>query len=183
MRRPRRLSSRPTADLFELLENAVMRDQENLVETELLNPLQPAAGLVRRADQCYVGGRGEVRGSGPVGEIDGDVGEDGVGAARFAIDAHAGFEILPAAVAAGRGPALALFRGIGDPARAAPGAHQDRRTALAAGPDRQGAAVDRLAAPYPMHGFQRIPQCSETMVVIAAEQLEIRPRRAAADAQ
>src|SRR5437868_3349943 len=177
MRRPRRLSSRPTADLFELLENAVMRDQENLVETELLNPLQPAAGLVRRADQCYVGGRGEVRGSGPVREIDTDVGEDGIGAARFAIDAHAGFEILPAAVAAGRGPALTLFCGVGDPARASPGTHQDRRPALAAGPDRQGAAVDRLAAPHLVHGLERIPQGAETVIVIAAEQLEIRPRR------
>src|SRR5260370_22373228 len=155
---------------------------ENPVETQLLHPLQPAARFVRRADQCYVGSCGEVSGSGPVGEIDGDIGEDGVGAARFAVDAHAGLEILPAAVAAGGGPALAFLRGMGDPATAAPSAPQDRRAALAAGPDRQGAAVDRLAAPHPVHRLGRIPQGTETVVGIAADQLAIPPAQTVADA-
>ena len=63
-------------------------------------------------------------------EVDRAIGEDGVGAAGLAIDLHAVFEIFQAAVAAGRGPALGLLGGIGDPARAAPGADQDRRPAL-----------------------------------------------------
>src|SRR4029077_10789142 len=115
--------------------------------------------------------------------IDADIGQHGVGAAGFAINPHAGFEIVPAAVAAGWGPALAFPRGVGYPARAAPGAHQDRRPAFAAGPDRQGAAVDRLAAPDPVHDLERVSQGTEAVVVIAAEQFEIRPRRAAADAE
>jgi hypothetical protein len=39
MRRPLRLSSHPAADLLELFESAVMRDQENLVEAQLLHAL------------------------------------------------------------------------------------------------------------------------------------------------
>ena len=112
---------------------------------------------------------------GPVGEIDGDVGQDRVVAAGLAIDLHAGFEIVPAAVSAGRGPALAFLGRIGDPARAAPGAHQDRRAAFAAGPQRQGSAIDRLAAPDLVHGLERNSHRPEAMVVIEAEQFEIRP--------
>src|SRR6516165_213748 len=125
----------------------------------------------------------ETGGFGPVGEINGDIGEDGVVAARFAINPHSKFEVVPAAVSAGRGPALALFCSVGDPARTAPGADKDRWTAFAPRPGRQCPAIDRLAAPCTAHNVERAHQGAEPPVVIGAEELEIRPRRAAADTQ
>lgn len=97
---------------YDILEHGGMGDEKNLVEAQLLDPLQALARFVRRADQRDVGHLREAGGFGPVGEIDGDVGEDGVIAARVAIDAHSGFEIGPAAVSARGSPALALFRRI-----------------------------------------------------------------------
>src|SRR5262249_28684528 len=118
MRPPLPLSSHPATRLLEFIEGAVMGDQQNFVESERWHPTQPPARFVARTNERYICGSGEFRGFGPGGEIDADIGEDRVGAAGFAIDAHTGLEILPAAVPARRGPARAFFRGIGDPARA-----------------------------------------------------------------
>src|SRR6516225_4342326 len=116
-----------------------------------------------------------------LGEIDRDVGEDRVVAAGLAIDAHARREILPAAEPAGRGPPLALVSSIGDPARAAPRAEQDRRSALAPRPWRQRPAIDGPPGPGGAHRVERAHQGAEAPIVIAAQQLEIRTRRATAD--
>src|SRR5205807_9172392 len=72
---------------------------------------------------------------------------------------------------------------VGDPARAAPGYEQYRRTALASGPRRQRAAIDRLAAPSPPHYVQRAHQRAKALTVISAEKVEIGLRRSAADAE
>src|SRR6202030_4777410 len=98
---------------------------------------------------------------------------DRVGAAGLAVDLHANFEIVPAAEPAGRGPALGFLGGIGDPTRAAPGADQDRRAALASRPGRQCAAVDRLAVPHAIHDVEIVFEGAEAVVVIIAEQREI----------
>src|SRR5439155_3111678 len=95
----------------------------------------------------------------------------------------AGFEILPAAEAAGGGPTLGLLRGVSDPARAAPGADQNGRPARAARPGRQCSAVDLRAVPHPAHDLQIVFEGAEAMVVIVAEQREIVARRAAADTE
>ncbi len=107
-----------------------------------------------------------------------------VGAAGLAIDAHAGLEIVPAAVAARRRPALVFLGGQRDPAMAAPGADQDRWAAFAARPGRQRAAgVGRLATPRPAHDVERGPQRAEPRGVVVAQQVEVVLGRTAADAK
>src|SRR5260370_24865191 len=96
-----------------------------------------------------------------------------MGAAGLAIDLHAVFKVVPAAEPARWGPALGFLGGVGDPTRAAPGADQDRRPALAAWPGRQRAAVDRLAVPHAIHDFEVVSKGAEPVIVIVAEQLEI----------
>ena len=59
-----------------------------------------------------------------IDEIDHNVSENRVGAARLTIEAHAVFEILPTAVEARGDPPMALFSGISDPAGVAPSAEQ-----------------------------------------------------------
>ena len=58
-----------------------MGDEQNLVETQLLDPLQSLAGFVRGADQRDVGHLRQAGGFGSVGEVDGDIGKHGVVAA------------------------------------------------------------------------------------------------------
>src|SRR5437763_2761574 len=122
------------ADAFELVEPAGRGDQQNLVEADALEALQPLARVVGQTDERDLGPLGQAAGFDLGAEVDDDIGEDGVGAPRLTIEAHAVFKILPAAVEARGNPALALLCGIGDPARIAPGAEQHRRPALAAGP-------------------------------------------------
>src|SRR6202040_1290805 len=171
------------ADAFELVERACWGDQQHLVEADSLEALQPLARVVGQTDERDLGALGQTAGFGLGAEVDHDIGEDGIGAAGFAIEAHAVFEILPAAIEARGNPALALLCGIIDPARVAPGAEQHRRPALASGPRRQRAAVDRLAAPGPAHGLHRAHQCTKPLIVISAEEIEIGLRRSAADAE
>src|ERR1700720_612561 len=171
------------ADAFELVERACWRDQQHLVEADSLEALQPLARIVRQTDERDLGALGQAAGFGLGAEVDHDIGEDGIGAPGFAIEAHAVFEILPAAVEARGDPALALLCGIIDPPRVAPSAEQYRRPALASGPRRQRAAVDRLAAPGPPHDFQRAHQGTKALIIISAEEIEIGLRRSAADAE
>src|SRR3984893_6644635 len=114
---------------FELFECVGGEDERALVEADLLDALQPLTRVVGRTDERHLGALGEASWFGPVAKIDNHIGEDGVAAAGLAIEAHAVFEILPATVEAGSNPALALFRGIGDPSRVAPGAEQHRGAA------------------------------------------------------
>jgi hypothetical protein len=145
--------------------------------------VQPLTRVVGQTDERHLGALGEAPWFGPIAKIDNHIGEDGVVAAGFAIKAHAVFEVLPAAVEAGSDPALALFRGIGDPSRVAPRAEQHRGAALATGPRRQCSAIDRRAAPGVPHDVERAHQCAEALIVIGAEKLEIGARRAAADTE
>src|SRR3984893_13836389 len=171
------------ADTFELIQRAGGGDEQNLVEADALKALQPLARVVRQTDQRDLGALGQAAGFGRGAEVDDDIGEARVGAAGVAIAAHAVFEILPAAVEARGDPALALLCRIIDPPRVAPSAEQYRRPALASGPRRQRAAVDRLAAPGPPHDFQRAHQGTKALIVISAEEIEIGLRRSAADAE
>ena len=121
---------------------------------------------------------------GAAGKIDGDVRQHRVVAAGLAIDAHACLKVIPAAVPARGSPALALLRGVGDPARTAPGTKQDRRPSFATRPGRQcPAAVGGLAAPGVPHDVERGPHGPEPLVVVKAKQIEICARRTAADAE
>src|SRR6516162_2590239 len=125
----------------------------------------------------------EAGGFGAIGEIDCDIGEDGIAAASFAIDPHSNLEILPAAVPAGRRPALTFFCGVSDPTGTAPSPDKDRWSPFAPRPGRQRPAVDRLTAPSSPHDVERTHQGSKPFIVIGAEKFEIRPRRAATDAE
>src|SRR6516162_464906 len=171
------------AHAIDFLDRTELRADQDLFEAQLLDAFDASARLLRRADEidrCHLR---QLRGLGTLGEVDRAIGEDGIGAAGLAIDLHAILEIVPAAEPAGRGPALSLLGGIGNPTGAPPGANQDRRTALASRPRREGAAVDRLAIPRAIHDFEVIFEGAETVIVIVAEQLEIIARRAAADAE
>src|SRR5260370_5680868 len=95
-----------------------------------------------------------------------------MGAAGLAIDLHAVFKVVPAAEPARWGPALGFLGGIGDPTRAAPGADQERRPALAASPGRQRAAGDRLPLPLPIPDFDVGCTCAAPLLLIVAEQRE-----------
>src|ERR1700730_10731173 len=107
---------------LDLVERAELRADEDLLEAQLLDLFDAPARLLRRADEIDRGQLRQLRAFRALLEIDGAIGEDGIGAARLAIDLHAMFEVVPAAVPAGRGPALGLPGGVGDPARTAPGA-------------------------------------------------------------
>ncbi len=87
--RPLRDALEEVAHALDLIEHAAGRDDENLVEAQLIDPFQPHARLVGRADQRHRCPLGEASGFGVVGEIDQDIGEDGIGAAGLAIEAHA----------------------------------------------------------------------------------------------
>src|SRR5271165_4633288 len=159
------------ADAFELVERGSRGDDQNLIEAEPLQAHQPLARLVGQTDERDLGAFGETAGFGPGAQVDDDIGQHGVDASGFAIEAHAVFEIIPAAVEARGDPALALFCRVSDPAWVAPGAQQYRRPALASGPGRQGPAVDRLAPPGPPHYFQRAHQGAEAPLVIGTEEI------------
>src|SRR6516165_10923333 len=125
------------ADALDLLDRAELRADQDLLEAQLLDAFDAAAGLFRRADEidrCHLR---QLRGFRTLGEVDRAIGEDRIGTAGLAIDLHAVFEIVPAAEPAGRGPALGFLGGVGDPTGAAPGADQDWRSALASRPGRQ----------------------------------------------
>src|SRR6516164_3967330 len=96
---------------LELVERAAGRNDEHLVEAQLIDPFQSNPRVVRRADQRNRRPLGEAAGLRRVAEIDKDVGEDGVPAAGLAIEAHPGLEIVPAAVEAGGDPASTFFCG------------------------------------------------------------------------
>src|SRR5271168_170682 len=128
------------ANPLDLLDRAELRADQDLLEAQLLDAFDARARLLRRADEIDRRYLRQLGGLGTLGEVDRAIGEDGIGAAGLAIDLHAIFEIVPAAEPTGGGPALGLLGGIGDPSGAAPGADQDRRTALASRPSRQGAA-------------------------------------------
>src|SRR6266446_9458985 len=175
--------SEEVAHPLELVERAARRDDEDLVEAQQLDPLQPHPRFVRRADQRDRSPLGKATRFRLVSEIDQNIGEDGIGAAGFAIQAHPRLEVFPAAVEAGGNPARALPCGIGDPARVAPSPEQHRRAAFATGPGRQDAAIDRLAAPCAAHDLERTHQGAEALLVIGSEEIEIGARRAAADTE
>ena len=165
-------NARPTSSEYAI-------SSKPICSTRLMRLRASSGGQMKLTD-------GELRqlgGFGTLLEVDRAIGKYGVGAALLSIDLHAVFEVFEAAEAAGRGPALRLLGGVGDPARAAPGADQDRRPALASRPGRQRAAVDRLAVPHLAHDFEVVPEGAETVIVIVAEELEIVAGRAAADAE
>src|SRR5262249_32845272 len=58
-----------------------------------------------------------------------------------------------------------------------------RGSTLASRPGRQRPAIDRLAAPGATHDLERAHQGAEALVVIGTQEIEIGPRRAAADAE
>src|SRR6516162_3647919 len=167
----------------DLVDRAELRTDQDLLEAQLLYSFDALARLVRRADEIDRRHLCQLSGLGTLGEVDRAIGEDGILAAGFAIDLHAMFKIVPAAEPAGRRPALGFLGGIGDPARAAPSADQDRRPALASRPRRQSAAVHRLTVPRAIHDVEVVFEGAEPVIVIVAEQLEIVARRAAADAE
>src|SRR5271157_3302338 len=171
------------ANALDLLDRAELRADQDLLEAQLLDAFGAPARLLRRADEIDRRHLCQLGGFGTLGEVDRAIREDGIGAAGLAIDLHAIFEIVPAAEPAGRGPALGLLGRVGDPTGAAPGADQDRRTALASGPSRQGAAIDRLAVPRAVHDVEVVSEGAESVIVIVAEQLKIVAGRAAADAE
>src|ERR1700732_5292624 len=119
------------AHALDLLDGAELRADQDLLEAQFFDALDAPARLLRRADVIDRGEPRQLARLGTFGEIDRAIGEDGVGSAALAVDLHAGFEIVPAAEPAGRGPALGFFGGVGDPPWAAPGADQARRAALA----------------------------------------------------
>src|SRR5882724_6647649 len=100
----------------------------------------------------------EIRRLRPVAKIDSDIGEDGVVAAGFTIDAYASLEISPAAEAARGSPTIAFLSGVADPAAVAPGAEHQWRSALEPRPRRQHPAIDRLPAPGATHNVDRAHQ-------------------------
>src|SRR5205823_12704983 len=103
------------ADAFELVERGPRGDEQNLVEADPLQTLQPLARVVGQTDERHLGALGQAARFGLGAEVDDDIGEDGIGAAGFAVEAHAVLEILPAAVEARGDPALALLGGVADP--------------------------------------------------------------------
>src|SRR5437763_15961501 len=88
------------ADAFELVEPAGRGDQQNLVEADALEALQPLARVVGQTDEGDLGPLGQAAGFDLGAEVDDDIGEDCVGAPRLTIEAHAVFKILPAALGA-----------------------------------------------------------------------------------
>src|ERR1700730_4083419 len=115
---------------LDLVDRAELRADQDLLEAQLLDLFDAAARLLRRADEIDRGQLRQLRRFRPLGEVDRAIGEDGIRAACLAIDRHAMFEVVPAAVPAGRGPALGFLGGVGDPTRAAPGADHDWRSTL-----------------------------------------------------
>src|SRR5467141_2147820 len=180
---PRWLRLKEIAHALDFLDGTKLRADQDLLEAQLLDALDALARLLRRADEIDRCDLRQLGGWGTLGEVDRAIGEDRIGAAGLAVDLHASFEIVPAAEPAGRGPALGFLGGVGDPTRAAPGADQDWRAALASRPGRQCAAVDRFAIPYAIHDFEVLSEGAEAVVVIVAEQFKIVARRAAADAE
>ena len=108
------------AQAFDFLDCAELRTDQDLVETHLRDAPDAPACLFRRADEIH---RGELCQFGQLRtlfEVDGQDGEHRIVAALLAINLHAVCEVFQAAEAAGRGPALRVLGGVGDPARAAP---------------------------------------------------------------
>src|SRR5438309_10076773 len=165
------------AHSFDLVDRTELRADQDLLEPQLLDSLDAAARLLRRTDEIDRRQFRQLRALRTLLEVDRAIGEDGIGAAGLAIDFHSMLQVFPAAVPAGRGPALGFLGGVGDPAGAAPGADQDRRPALASRPSGQRAAIDRLAIPYPVHDFEVVLEGAEPVIVTVAEQLEIVARR------
>src|SRR6516225_2210300 len=124
------------AHSLDLLDRPELRADQDFLEAQLRDAFDAPARLIRRADEIDRRYLSQLRGLGTLGEVDRAIGEDGIGAAGLAVDLHAIFEIVPAAEPAGRGPALGLLGGVGDPTGTAPGADQDRRPALASRPGR-----------------------------------------------
>src|SRR6266478_634578 len=77
--------SEKVAHPLELVERAARRDDEHLVEAQQLDPLQPHPRFAWRTDQRDRRPLGKAARFRLVFEIDQDIGEDGIGAAGFAI--------------------------------------------------------------------------------------------------
>src|ERR1700730_15830197 len=118
------------AHALDLLDGAELRADQDLLEAQFFDALDAPARLLRRADEID---RGDLRQLCRLGA-------HGVCGAGLAADRHSGFEIVPAAEPAGRGPALGFFGGVGDPPWAAPGADQDRRPPPSSRPGRPSGA-------------------------------------------
>src|SRR4051794_39354652 len=124
------------ADALDLINRVKLRSDQDFLKAHLLHPFDALARLIRWADEIDAGQLRQLRRFRAFLEVDRAVGEDGIGAARLAVDLHAVSKILQAAVPARWRPALRFLRRVGDPARAAPSPDQDRRPAFAAGPGR-----------------------------------------------
>src|SRR5690349_5475751 len=101
------------AHSFDLVDCAELRADQDLLEAQLLDLLDAPARLLRRADEIDRREFRQLRAFGALSEVDRAIGEDGIGTAGLAIDLHAMLQVFPAAVPAGRGPALGFLGGVG----------------------------------------------------------------------
>src|SRR5215831_6907867 len=94
---PRWLRLKDIAHMLDLLDGTKLRTDQDLLEAQLLDPLDPPARLLRRADEIDRCDLRQLSRLGTFGEVDRAIRQDRVGAAGLAVDPHAGFQIVPAA--------------------------------------------------------------------------------------
>src|SRR5215467_6938884 len=82
---------------LDFVDRVELRADQDLLEAQLLDSLDAAAGLVERADKIDGCQFCQLRRFRTLGQVDRAIGEDGVLAAGLAVDFHAVFEVFPAA--------------------------------------------------------------------------------------
>src|SRR4029453_9491320 len=120
---------------------------------ERLDPGDALAGELGRAGQVE-GIVRALRARGGAVEPDGDIGEDGALAAERPEAGDAVRDFLPATAGARSAPAIELARGARVPARAPPGADEDRRPADGRGPRAELRLAHALPRPQLLHRRQ-----------------------------
>src|SRR5437867_7446595 len=159
--------------LLEVLRLVTPWDDDDVVEAELAQPMQPLAGRIPSAFEVarIVGA---IRTGRPAPQMLDHVGDNGAAAAEVAKPLDPLAQEPPAAPGARSHPAVELAGRPLDPPRARPRTDQHRRPAEGRGPDRlQRGRAHALAGPEPPHDRQRLVQTPEARGEVEAQRLEI----------